>query len=79
MARGKREENAGEYEIGEGFESMRRSGFQAAQSSAQGEKRAERRTTHIAELRKRVAETDAKLKRLHDAIENGIGDLATPC
>src|ERR1700726_3883043 len=32
------------------------------------EERAERRTTHIAELRKRASETDAKLKRLYDAI-----------
>jgi hypothetical protein len=40
--------------------------------------RAERRTTHIAELRKRAAEADAKLKRLYDAIENGIADLTDP-
>jgi hypothetical protein len=38
--------------------------------------RAERRTTHIAELRKRSAEADAKLKRLYDAIENGIADVS---
>lgn len=37
--------------------------------------RAERRTAHIAELRKRAAEEDAKLKRLYDAIENGIADV----
>jgi hypothetical protein len=42
------------------------------------EERAERRTAHIAELRKRAAEADAKLKRLHDAIENGIADLSDP-
>ena len=42
------------------------------------EERAERRGTHIAELRKRAAETDAKLKRLYDAIENGVADLADP-
>ena len=42
------------------------------------EERAERRTAHIAELRKRAAETDAKLKRLYDAIENGVADLADP-
>jgi hypothetical protein len=42
------------------------------------EERAERRTTHIAELRKRASETDAKLKRLYDAIENGIADLSDP-
>ncbi len=40
------------------------------------EERAERRATHIAELRKRVTEADAKLKRLYDAIENGIADLS---
>ena len=42
------------------------------------EERAERRTTHIAELRKRASETDAKLKRLYDAIENGVADLSDP-
>ena len=42
------------------------------------EERAERRATHIAELRKRAAEVDAKLKRLYDAIENGVADLADP-
>jgi len=42
------------------------------------EERAERRTAHIAALRKRAAETEAKLKRLYDAIENGIADLADP-
>jgi len=42
------------------------------------EERAERRATHTAELRKRAAETDAKLKRLYDAIENGVADLADP-
>ncbi len=40
--------------------------------------RAERRTAHIAELRKRAAEADAKLKRLYDAIENGIADVSDP-
>jgi hypothetical protein len=40
------------------------------------EERAERRTTHIAELHKRAAEVDAKLKRLYDAIENGVTDLS---
>jgi hypothetical protein len=29
-------------------------------------------------LRKRATETDAKLKRLYDAIENGVADLADP-
>ena len=42
------------------------------------EERAKRRTAHIAELRKRAAEADAKLKRLYDAIENGIADLSDP-
>src|ERR1700676_2095100 len=42
------------------------------------EERAERRTAHIADLRKRTAEADAKLKRLYDAIENGIADLSDP-
>ncbi|WP_342708836.1 recombinase family protein [Bradyrhizobium sp. B124] len=40
--------------------------------------RAERRTAHIAELRKRAAEAEAKLKRLYDAIENGIADVSDP-
>ena len=31
---------------------------------------------HIAELRKRAAEADAKLRRLYDAIENGVTDLS---
>jgi site-specific DNA recombinase len=42
------------------------------------EERAERRATHIAELRKRAAEVEAKLKRLYDAIENGVADLSDP-
>jgi site-specific DNA recombinase len=40
------------------------------------EERAERQTVHIAELRKRASEADAKLKRLYDAIENGVTDLS---
>jgi site-specific DNA recombinase len=40
------------------------------------EERSERQTTHIAELRKRATEADAKLKRLYDAIENGVTDLS---
>ena len=40
--------------------------------------RAERRTTLITELRKRPAEAEAKLKRLFDAIENGIADVSDP-
>ena len=42
------------------------------------EERAERRATHIAELRKRAAEVEAKLKRLYDAIESGVADLTDP-
>ena len=42
------------------------------------EERAERRAVHIAQLRKRAAEAEAKLKRLYDAIENGVADLADP-
>jgi site-specific DNA recombinase len=42
------------------------------------EERAERRAIHLAELRKRAAEADAKLRRLYDAIENGVADLADP-
>ena len=33
---------------------------------------------HIAELRKRTAEAEAKLKQLYDAIENGIADVSDP-
>src|SRR5450631_447912 len=40
------------------------------------EDRAERQATHLAELRKRATEADAKLKRLYDAIENGVTDLS---
>jgi site-specific DNA recombinase len=42
------------------------------------EERAKLRTAHIAELRKRTAEAVAKLKRLYDAIENGIADVSDP-
>jgi site-specific DNA recombinase len=40
--------------------------------------RAERRHEHIAELNKRAAETDLRLKRLYDAIEAGVADLDDP-
>lgn len=40
--------------------------------------RAERRTAHIAELRKRASEAEAKLKRLYDGIENGVADVSDP-
>ena len=33
---------------------------------------------YIAELRKRASEADAELKRLYDAIENGVADLTDP-
>ncbi len=42
------------------------------------EERAKSRTAHIAELRKRATEAEAKLKRLYDAIENGIADVSDP-
>ncbi len=35
---------------------------------------AEQRRGHITELRKRASEAEAKLKRLYDAIENGVVD-----
>ena len=38
----------------------------------------ERRRGHIAELRKRASEAEAKLKRLYEAIENGVVDMADP-
>jgi hypothetical protein len=41
-------------------------------------KRAERRKSHVTELRRRAAEAGAKLKHLYDAIENGIADLSDP-
>jgi hypothetical protein len=40
------------------------------------ESSAERRTAHIAELRERGSEAEAKLRRLYDAIENGIADVS---
>jgi site-specific DNA recombinase len=42
------------------------------------EERAKSRATHISELRRRATEADAKLKRLYDAIENGIADVSDP-
>ncbi len=42
------------------------------------EERAKRRTAHIAELRKRAVEAEAKLERLYDAIENGVADVSDP-
>ncbi|HVB89273.1 MAG TPA: hypothetical protein VND97_03650 [Beijerinckiaceae bacterium] len=42
------------------------------------QERGERRREHIAELNKRAAETDLRLKRLYDAIEAGIAELDDP-
>jgi len=42
------------------------------------QERAERRREHIAELNKRAAETDLRLKRLYDAIKAGVADLDDP-
>jgi site-specific DNA recombinase len=42
------------------------------------QERAERRCEHIAELNKRAAETELRLKRLYDAIESGVADLDDP-
>jgi hypothetical protein len=40
--------------------------------------RADRRRAQIAELNQRATETDLRLKRLYDAIESGVADLADP-
>jgi site-specific DNA recombinase len=40
--------------------------------------RAERRREHIAELNRRAAEADARLRRLYGAIESGVADLDDP-
>jgi site-specific DNA recombinase len=42
------------------------------------QERTERRREHIAELNKRAAEADLRLKRLYDAIETGVADLGDP-
>ena len=42
------------------------------------QERAERRREHIAELHQRAAEAELRLKRLYDAIESGVADLADP-
>ena len=42
------------------------------------QERTKRRREHIAELNKRAAETDLRLKRLYDAIETGVADLDDP-
>lgn len=40
--------------------------------------RSERQREHIAELNKRAAESDLRLKRLYDAIEAGVADIDDP-
>lgn len=42
------------------------------------QERSGRKQEHIAELNKRAAETDLRLKRLYDAIESGVADLDDP-
>jgi site-specific DNA recombinase len=42
------------------------------------QERTERRREHLAELHKRITETDQRLNRLYDAIESGFADLDTP-
>ncbi len=42
------------------------------------QERSERRRNHIGELNRRATEADARLKRLYDAIENGVADLDDP-
>lgn len=39
------------------------------------QERSERRREHLAELNRRVTETDQRLNRLYDAIESGVADL----
>ena len=42
------------------------------------QERSERKREHIAELNRRAAESEARLKRLYDAIEAGVADLHDP-
>jgi site-specific DNA recombinase len=42
------------------------------------QERSERQREHIAELNRRAAETEARLKRLYDVIEAGVADLNDP-
>ena len=42
------------------------------------QERSERQREHIADVNKRTAESEARLKRLYDAIETGIADLNDP-
>src|SRR3546814_18925617 len=39
------------------------------------QERTERRREHLAELHRRITETDQRLGRLYDAIESGVADL----
>jgi hypothetical protein len=43
-----------------------------------GLERSDRRRQHIAELNKRAAETELRLKRLYDAIKSEVADLDDP-
>jgi hypothetical protein len=43
-----------------------------------GQEQSERRREHIAELNKRAAESELRLKRLYDAIEAGVADIDDP-
>ncbi len=42
------------------------------------QERSERQHEHIGELNRRAAESEARLKRLYDAIEAGVADLKDP-
>jgi site-specific DNA recombinase len=42
------------------------------------QERTVRRREHLAELQRRITETDQRLNRLYDAIESGLADLDTP-
>ena len=42
------------------------------------QEQATRKRAHVADLNKRATETDLRLKRLFDAIENGIADVDDP-
>src|SRR5208283_4417930 len=42
------------------------------------QEQSERRREHIAELNKRAAESDLRLKRLYDAVEAGVADIGDP-
>ncbi|WP_235912013.1 hypothetical protein [Mesorhizobium xinjiangense] len=42
------------------------------------QERTERRREHLAELHRRITETDQRLNRLYDAIESGVANLDDP-